>query len=161
RSPCPARPPPPPLLPPCRCPSTPRSRFGSPISPRGSASCGGIFDYDHKRETLEELDAQTADPEFWSDPERAQAVAREQALMKKLLESIDEAAAALTAGRDLYELAREEGADDSIHEAWAGLEHAEALIGRLEFRRMLSGPHDAQGAIISINAGAGGTRAGR
>ena len=83
-------------------------------------------------------------------------MAREQAIIKKLLESIDEAAAALNDGRDLYELAREEGDDDSIHEAWAGLEHAEALIGRLEFRRMLSGPHDAQGAIISINAGAGG-----
>ena len=35
----------------------------------------------------------------------------------------------------------------------------EASIGRMEFARMLSGEHDANNAILSINAGAGGTEA--
>ncbi|MCA9653631.1 MAG: peptide chain release factor 2 [Myxococcales bacterium] len=126
------------------------------MSRRASASCGGIFDYERRKETLEELDAQSVEPGFWDDAERAQAVAREQATLKKVIEEIDAATSTFEDGRDLYELAREEGDDDSIREAWSQLDAAEQVVGRLEFRRMLSGPHDASSAIISINAGAGG-----
>jgi peptide chain release factor 2 len=119
-------------------------------------NCGGIFDYAERKEKLEELDAQAADPEFWSDAAHAQLVIREQATLKKLLDSIDTATAALDEGRDLYELAREEGDDESVVEAWGQLARAEELMGQLEFRRMLAGPNDARSAILSINAGAGG-----
>lgn len=127
-----------------------------PTSRRASASCGGIFDYERRTEELEELEAQSAEPGFWDDAERAQAVAREQATLKKVIEEIDAATSAFEEGRDLYEMAREESDDDSIREAWAHLDAAQAVVERLEFRRMLSGPHDAASAIISINAGAGG-----
>jgi len=127
-----------------------------PTSRRASASCGGIFDYAGRQEKLEELDAQSAEEGFWDDAERAQAVVREQATLKKVLETIDAAAAGLDEGRDLYELAREEDDPESIVEAWQELESAEQLVGQLEFRRMLGGPHDSLGAIISLNAGAGG-----
>ena len=73
-----------------------------------------------------------------------------------MIGEIDAAARALEDGRTLYELAREEGDADSISEAWEQLCSADALLGKLEFRRMLSGQHDAEGAILSINAGAGG-----
>jgi peptide chain release factor 2 len=121
-----------------------------------SASCGGIFDYDRATETLEELEAQTADPTFWEDAERARGVVREQATLKKLVGDLDEAKQALEDGRTLYELGREEGDADSVREAWAQLDASEALIAKLEFRRMLSGPHDHENAILSVNAGAGG-----
>jgi len=81
---------------------------------------------------------------------------REQGTIKKLIESIDTATAALDEGRDLYELGREEGDEASILEAWQHLARAEELVGALEFRRMLSGPHDDRSAILSLNAGAGG-----
>lgn len=53
-------------------------------------------------------------------------------------------------------MAREERDDDSIVEAWGTLERCESGVRTLEFRRMLSGPHDAASAVLSINAGAGG-----
>jgi peptide chain release factor 2 len=59
-------------------------------------------------------------------------------------------------GRELYELAREESDPDSILEAWASLTRADELLAKLEFRRMLGGPHDKDNALLSINAGAGG-----
>jgi peptide chain release factor 2 len=59
-------------------------------------------------------------------------------------------------GRELYELAREESDPDSILEAWASLSRADELLAKLEFRRMLGGPHDQDNALLSINAGAGG-----
>ena len=42
-------------------------------------------------------------------------------------------------------------------EAAATLTAAEEAIGKMEFARMLSGPYDRNGALVSINAGAGGT----
>ena len=63
---------------------------------------------------------------------------------------------ALDDGRTLYEMAREEGDEDSIAEAWEQLQVCDRVLGRLEFRRMLSGEHDLQGAVLYINAGAGG-----
>jgi peptide chain release factor 2 len=119
-------------------------------------SCGGIFDYEGRKEKLEELEAQAADPDFWNDAEKAQALTKEQALLKKVVSEIDEATRSLDDGRTLYELGREERDDDSIREAWMQLDRTDAVLGRLEFRRMLSGPYDAEPAILSINAGAGG-----
>ena len=121
-----------------------------------SASCGGIFDYEGKRETLEEYEVATADPSFWDDNERAQKILRDQSTLKKLVEQIDAAQQAFDDGRELYELAREESDGDSIREAWSGLESADELVGKLEFRRMLGGSHDSDSALLAINAGAGG-----
>ncbi|MFO7561254.1 MAG: peptide chain release factor 2 [Enhygromyxa sp.] len=115
-----------------------------------------MFDYEAKIEKLEEYEEATADPSFWDDNDRAQKLLREQATLKKVIDDIDRAAQAFEDARDLYELAREEGDDDSIHEASAGLEQADELLAKLEFRRMLGGPHDSDNALVSINAGAGG-----
>src|SRR5690606_7965921 len=71
-------------------------------------------------------------------------------------EELDLAAQALEDGKILYEMAREEGDEDSVRDAWQQLQQCDAMMAKLEFRRMLSGPHDAENAIISINAGAGG-----
>src|SRR6185436_4455795 len=42
-------------------------------------------------------------------------------------------------------------------EAGTTLTAAEDAVGKMEFARMLSGPYDRNGALVSINAGAGGT----
>lgn len=55
---------------------------------------------------------------------------------------------------DLGEEARDEA---TILEVDAAVQKLEAGVRSLEFARMLSGPHDRQGALLSINAGAGGT----
>lgn len=107
-------------------------------------------------ETLEELEAQTAEADFWDDAERAQAVVREQAALKKVTGELDTASSALEDARTLYELAREEGDEDSVREAWTQLDGCDRQVGKLELSRMLSGPHDRSAALVSINAGAGG-----
>ena len=54
----------------------------------------------------------------------------------------------------------EEGQDEATRdEVRELLPVLEQRIGRMEFARMLSGEHDANNAIFSINAGAGGTEA--
>nr|WP_280524003.1 peptide chain release factor 2 [Enhygromyxa salina] len=107
-------------------------------------------------EKLEEFEIATADPSFWTDNDRAQKQLREQATIKKLVAEIDGAQQVFDDGRELYDLGREESDPDSIREAWANLERADELLGKLEFRRMLGGAHDQDSALLSINAGAGG-----
>ncbi len=102
------------------------------------------------------MDAQAADPDFWADADRAQAVLREQAQLKRVIEELDRAATVVEEAATLHELAREEADESAIREAVEEVERAEIRVGRLEFRRMLSGQHDHRGAIVSINAGAGG-----
>ena len=59
----------------------------------------------------------------------------------------------------LLELAVGEDDQDSIEEAGSMLASLEARVNELEFARILGGPDDARNAIVSVNAGAGGTEA--
>ena len=59
----------------------------------------------------------------------------------------------------LLELAVGEDDQDSIEEARSMLASLEAKVNELEFARILGGPDDARNAIVSVNAGAGGTEA--
>ncbi|MCA9661477.1 MAG: peptide chain release factor 2 [Myxococcales bacterium] len=116
----------------------------------------GIFDYEGKREKLEELEIQVADPSFWDDSDRAQGVLREQAGLKKVVDQLDDAQARLDDAGVLYELGREEDDLESMREAWRALQELDRAVAGLEFQRMLSGDHDRSNALVSINAGAGG-----
>jgi peptide chain release factor 2 len=59
----------------------------------------------------------------------------------------------------LLDLAIEVGDEDSALEAEAMGQRIRQTLDAMEFRRMLSGEHDASGAIVEINAGAGGVDA--
>jgi len=65
----------------------------------------------------------------------------------------------LTGGAELFELAREEGDDDTIEAIEADTAGMRAIVEDMEFRRMFSGPMDAANCFIDIQAGAGGTEA--
>jgi peptide chain release factor 2 len=59
----------------------------------------------------------------------------------------------------LFDLADEADDEDTRNEAIGKLEDAEGLLADAELRRILGGEHDGLGAIVSVNAGAGGTDA--
>ena len=59
----------------------------------------------------------------------------------------------------LVELGDEGGDEATLEEVRELLPALVQQVDRMEFARMLSGPHDANNAIVSINAGAGGTEA--
>jgi len=59
----------------------------------------------------------------------------------------------------MIELGEESEDKEALAEVREMLPALEKSIGRMEFARMLSGEHDANNAIVSINAGAGGTEA--
>ena len=57
---------------------------------------------------------------------------------------------------ELYDL---EPDDDMLAEAQGGLDQLRRELDRWELERLLSGDYDKEGAVLSINAGAGGTDA--
>lgn len=59
----------------------------------------------------------------------------------------------------LFELALSEDDPDSMREAGDMLRAVEKRVSRLEFLRILGAPDDSRNAIVSVNAGAGGTEA--
>ena len=82
---------------------------------------------------------------------------REQARLKATVEGFDAQTKALEEVQILIELADEAKDEATAAEAGVMLGAAEEAVGKMEFARMLSGPYDRQGALLSVNAGAGGT----
>jgi peptide chain release factor 2 len=77
--------------------------------------------------------------------------------MKAAVQVFEAQRAALEDVRVLADLADEAKDEATAIEAAGLLARAEEAVGKLEFARMLSGPYDRHGALVSINAGAGGT----
>ena len=118
---------------------------------------GGIFDIDGKRTRIAALDVEASKPDFWNANEQAQTLLREQARLKATVEGFEAQARTLDDARVLLDLADEAKDEPTAIEAATALTAIEDAVGKMEFARMLSGPYDRQGAIVSINAGAGGT----
>ena len=106
---------------------------------------------------MADLEKKAAVPDFWNDQEAAQAVLKAQTRAKNTVEKWDRATEELDDAEAMLELAREEGDDESAEEARAMAGGMAAQVEAMEFARMLSGPNDHYGALVSINSGAGGT----
>ena len=123
------------------------------------ASSGGIFDVDGKRARVAELEQTASDPSLWNDRERAEVVLREKRRLEREIAFFDETQTLLSDLGVLIELASEENDADTAAEAAARAAELRERLAEAELRRLLSGRHDAASAIVSINAGAGGTEA--
>lgn len=118
---------------------------------------GGIFDEPRKRSELEKLERQIAEPDFWNDSEKAQKIVQQRSRIEKALQTQKDFETAISDAEVLFEFAGEDA---------ASAKELEALIGKLEgelteaeTQSLLSGETDANNAICSIQAGAGGTDA--
>ena len=50
---------------------------------------GGIFDYDAKKEKLEEVSRELEDSNVWNNPEKAQALGKERSALEQIVNTID------------------------------------------------------------------------
>ncbi len=123
------------------------------------ASSGGFFDYPVKQDRLEEVIRLSEAPDFWNDPEKAQALGRERKALEDVVLVLDRVAAGLKDAGELFEMARAENDDDTLVAVRDDLERIEQDVAALEFRRMFSNPADPSNCFLDIQAGAGGTEA--
>ena len=97
---------------------------------------------------------------FWNDQKAAQAVIAEANILKGVVNGMSGFKAKLEDARAMEELLEEEGVEESSDEALDLHAAAEALkreLDELEIQCYLNKPHDACNALLTINAGAGGT----
>jgi len=120
---------------------------------------GGIFDFDKKSEKLEQVNQEMEDPSIWNDPKKAQEMGKEKKALEGVVLVLEKAKADLLDARDLFDMAREEGDDDTIEAVSGDLDEVQKVIEAMEFRRMFSNPMDHANCFIDIQAGAGGTEA--
>jgi peptide chain release factor 2 len=95
--------------------------------------------------------------DFWNNQEKAQEVVAELKAVKAVLKPMDEVVAATENLTTLVELAKED--DDLAAEVPDELTRIERLVEEMETKALLSGPLDANAALLTINARDGGTDA--
>lgn len=98
-------------------------------------------------------------PDFWENQEKAQKLMREQADLKSWVETWQNASTATQDVQAMIELAEELNDISMETEVDSELSKATVAVNELELRKILSGQDDNRNAILTINAGAGGTEA--
>ena len=98
-------------------------------------------------------------PEFWDDQTGAQQTLQELNNLKDHLQQYDQWQATLEDTKAVLELLELETDEALLQEAESNLTHLGLELDHWELQQMLSGPYDDKGAVITINAGAGGTDA--
>ncbi len=96
---------------------------------------------------------------MWSNPERAQELGRERAQLQQIVATLTRLSDDLNEAQDLLEMAQEEGDQAAVEAVIGDLDRSEQHLAELEFRRMFSGPMDANNAFLDVQSGSGGTEA--
>lgn len=117
---------------------------------------GGLFDVDKKLKRLEEISEMEALEGFWLDADNAAKIQKEKSLLQVVTTSFKKVVDLYDEFEILNEYASE-GDDDSAAEAIEIFENLQIATSELEQKSLLSEEMDPNNAIISINAGAGGT----
>ena len=117
--------------------------------------CGGIFDLATLKDRLAELENEMGQAGFWDHKELAQKLVQELKRTKELVEPWGMLESEIVDLEEIIELAGEdESLADEVAVEVTGLEEK---LNHLEFSVILSRPEDSKTAILSIQAGAGGT----
>ena len=100
-----------------------------------------------------------AQPEFWNDQTKAQQTLQELNDLKAHIKQYDQWQANLEDTRAVLELLELETDESLLQEAETTLNNLSRELDQWELQQLLSGIYDDKGAILTINAGAGGTDA--
>ncbi|HKI82611.1 MAG TPA: PCRF domain-containing protein, partial [Pseudodesulfovibrio sp.] len=98
-------------------------------------------------------------PDFWNDQDRARTVQQEQGWLKDVVGDWESCQAAWEEADLMLQLALEENDPEAEKEVEHQLDQLESRLDATELECMFTGEHDANNALLTIHAGAGGTEA--
>lgn len=138
---------------------SPFTKNKSKTLPLVAKSFGGIFDFEGKKERLEEVNLELENPELWNNPDIATKISKEKSVLDGIIGVIEGLDASLDDAAAMLELAVEADDESLLADVQAELDAARAKVEDLEFKRMFSGEMDANNCYLDIQAGSGGTEA--
>tara|TARA_Y100001968_G_C19443730_1_gene764076 strand:+ start:2452 stop:3516 length:1065 start_codon:yes stop_codon:yes gene_type:complete len=118
-----------------------------------------VFDVPALEARKQDLEQLASQHDFWSNQEHAQKQMQMLDELKAQLGQLVKWNQIIHDAKALIELCETDTDDEMLLEAKEGLDLLNTELNRWELERLLSGPYDKEGAVLSINAGAGGTDA--
>ena len=128
-------------------------------SAKGCAPRVMVFDLPQRKSQLAELETQAEDPDLWNDSENAQDIMRQLSAGRAFVlpfDTLDKRAADLL---ELVEMAQSENDEAMASEIDSEFNSLDKEYRAFERTLLFAGEYDANNAIFSVNAGAGGTEA--
>ncbi len=118
-----------------------------------------IFDIPALEARIQDLEQEAAQPDFWDDQSKAQDTLQELSDYKASLTQLTAWQASLDDTIAILELLQEDQDDTLFQEAQTTVTSLSQELDQWELQQLLSGPYDKKGAVLTLNAGAGGTDA--
>ena len=120
---------------------------------------GSALRIEELRTLATELDAQTLDPDFWSNQENSSKVLQKIKQTKDTIEGYENLQTRLEDAITLAEMAIEENDEAYVEEVQNELAEISKTAENKRIEILLSGEYDKNNAIVSFHPGAGGTEA--
>ena len=111
------------------------------------------------RQELKNLQAETEQEGFWNNIEHSQKVSQQIKRLEHRIKKYDRLVSEWEDTVTLCEMAQEEDDASLLPEVTGGYENLEKEISERRLAALLSGEYDANNAILTFHAGAGGTEA--
>lgn len=119
----------------------------------------GLLDINVKEAKIKELQSKTSGKDLWSDPQEAQKILRDLKSLEGQVGSWKKLSSKADDLSILIDTAIEEKLESEEKELSQELSALLSDISSLELTTLMGGQYDRNSAIVSINAGAGGTDA--
>jgi peptide chain release factor 2 len=117
------------------------------------------FDVPARHIQLKELEDQSNAPNLWNDPAAAQQLMQKLSAAREFLAPLDSLTKRCNDALEMVELAQMEDDANLVSDIEREVRALETEYSALERKLLFAGPYDANNAIFSVNAGAGGTEA--
>jgi peptide chain release factor 2 len=108
---------------------------------------------------LNEIEFLISKENFWESHDKATPLLKERRLLSSKIDSFNKLATDFEESEIMFNLAMEESDSSVIEEVSSQLQNIRDKIKKVSLDLMLDGEDDQNNAIVSINAGAGGTEA--
>ncbi len=117
------------------------------------------LDLDNKEKRIEELERTMAEPSFWENPENAAKLQKELGSLKNGIEAFSKLENLYEETLMLIDMANEDDDESVLPDVRSDIEEFKETFESMRIRTLLSGPYDANDAIVTLHSGAGGTEA--
>ena len=119
----------------------------------------GALKLESAQKEIEELEAASEREGFWNDVEKSQKVQKRLKTLKNKVENFQKLCAAWDDMYTICEMAIEENDDSMLEELESEYKQFSEKVEETRLGTLLTGEYDANNAILTFHAGAGGTEA--